>query len=870
MARTLCFLIGVTTLCFVPTLVDTQHLLILLVLAITLLIPHSLRRDKSCADPIGLHHVRICFALGLLGFIYSQYTAQQQLGTRLDPALDRSDRVITGRVVSLVEQIPLSRSLNRPVASQFYQRFLFQLDQPPSAVNVNTPLPQRVLLNNYQPQAIASGIKPGQRWQLAVRLKLPRGSSNPGGFDYPKYLLSQRIDATGYIRISPAPVQLVQARPGFSDKLWGWVTQLRAARIAALGPQLATLRHGDLLTALLLGDRSQLGEQKRRLLQRTGTAHLLAISGLHIGIAALFAAMLVNTILKCVPRLMLIQPRAIICIAAALPMASFYAVIAGLAISTQRALLMLFCLAILLLLRRNSAAFGTLLSAALIIVLINPLAVLKAGFWFSMTAVATLITVAISMRYRQQRHLAQNQKAWHQKLREIIEKFRLFLFAQLGLFITMPLVLSAFSGQASSVAPLANALAIPVISIGVVPLGISALLGSYLSIELAGYLLHASHYCLDITLRSLTLLDKVFNTTVASIIKGVDLNALQLPLSPLSFGLVMVSALILLGRAAVPGYAAAALIWFIVVNPFGLRFKPIESLGDNETLRLTQFYVGQGSAFLLQTQNYQLLYDTGPAYSAFSNAASRSIKPFLFAHRIDTIDTVIISHGDNDHAGGAAYINSNWSVGHWLLGGRAQQLKLVSPSADCHAGQTWQRNNLRFSIVSPEIEPAFFHHKPSERNKRKPNENDQSCVLQVSPVQPGRSYLLLTGDIGKRVEAKLASTKANTLASQLLAVPHHGSNSLSSIALLAAVQPDIALVSLAYRNRYRHPHPDVLERYLDRDIPLYRSDPLGAIQFRWEKNQWQGPYCARYKAQHFWQRFDNRDICLASLKLPRR
>ena len=225
---------------------------------------------------------------------------------------------------------------------------------------------------------------------------------------------------------------------------------------------------------------------------------------------------------------------------------------------------------------------------------------------------------------------------------------------------------------------------------------------------------------------------------------------------------------------------------------------------------------------MVSTRNYHLLYDTGPRYSASSNAAHTIIKPYLETMQINALDTVIVSHGDNDHSGGAEYLSEFSTVKSWLLGGRAE-IQRITNTGQCIAGQQWLRNRIHFEILYPSRDITV-----------NAKENDQSCVLLVKTARDHHGLILFTGDISRRVEQHLVQTYQTPLSSQrltadLLIVPHHGSASSSSHALLSATQPKVGLISAGHGNRYGHPNKHVVERYLSRDIELYRSSQLGAI-----------------------------------------
>lgn len=911
MSRMLCFIAGVSTLCFVDTLELITHWHYCLALASALLMVGThLTTDLvsrtlpflSLRMPRALYHciafsgpkflvnlltsrvsrpacsagcIAICkrSAIFLLAMLYGQYQAQMQLDSRLPDQLDRLDARVSGSVIGVVEKRPLSGSRS----STYYQRFLVKVDSfTPLTLEANKQLAdyqaKLIQVSNYQPMDIQSG----QRWDMTLRLKQPRGNSNPNGFDYQRYLLSKHIDASAYLRQHP-PAQLLEKNLADRLQLSTIANDIRSSRIKSVSAKIETLQHQGLIKALLLGDRSALTADTQGLLQRTGTAHLLAISGLHIGIAVLFSASMIKLLLLFFPSVMNFIPRSLLIAAAALPIATFYAILAGLSISTQRALIMLVSFCLVLFLRRNTGLYNTLLLAGVVVLLIDPLAVLSAGFWFSFAAVAVLLFSSLASRYRFSSNIEntaavnssssnnnnQKQRSKPSIIQAGFKNIAVFSSAQIAIFIAMPLIVSAFSGQSSLLAPIANLCVIPLISLSVVPLGIAGLLCSYISLDLASTLLFCADFFIDWILQLLGLLD---NSSQYWLDNGIVQR--HAPLSLLTFIAASCSIMIFLGRSAMPAYAAAVVIWLSIFKPFSSPQTAAATYKDlnNGDFSILQFDVGQGSAILIRTRHNNLLYDTGPSYSDLLNAGNSIIEPYLRAANINKLDTIIVSHGDNDHAGGADYLYKHWPVDQWLLGGRAKQLKFRQANP-CDRQQSWVNDGVKFEILYP------------DKNNQQiiNNENDRSCVLKITSLKKlepsetsSEGSLLLTGDISHKVERQLLAALGLQLKADTLLVPHHGSISSSSPQLLAAVKANRALASLAYKNRYGHPHPRVIERYLSRNIPLYRSDQLGAVELIFRDGKWQGPYCMRYLPKHFWQRFDNTNTCIGPLKLGKK
>jgi competence protein ComEC len=248
----------------------------------------------------------------------------------------------------------------------------------------------------------------------------------------------------------------------------------------------------------------------------------------------------------------------------------------------------------------------------------------------------------------------------------------------------------------------------------------------------------------------------------------------------------------------------------ILLLPLLLRQPDMPQTGS---ARLTLLDVGQGLAAVVQTHNHTLLFDTGPSYPSGFDTGDAVVVPFLRQTGIDHVDTLVISHGNNDHAGGVASVLAQLPVTKILADG---EMVVDLPNADpCRRGASWEWDGVKFRILHPAsvIDAA--------------DENNHSCVLRVSV---GRHAVLLTADIERDGEGELlASTEA--LRADILVAPHHGSKTSSSEDFLNAVQPQWVLFPVGYRNRYGFPHSEVVARYAERGVATRRTDTEGALQF---------------------------------------
>jgi competence protein ComEC len=693
-----------------------------------------------------------------LGFCWALGMAHLRLADRLAPDLEGRDIEVVGVVSSL------------PAQGERSIRFEFE---PESA---DVKLPGRILLSWYrspvyedQPAVLSAPVHPGERWRFTVRLRRPHGHVNPHGFDYEAWLLERGVGATGYVRPRSAPL-LLGARNSFSDRIEKIRESVRDRFKQVLGETPAA----GALAALAVGDQRSISAEEWRLYNRTGVTHLMSISGLHVTLVSGLCAWLASGLWRRFPALLLRLPARKAGAAAAILGALGYTLIAGFAVPAQRTFWMVTMVALALWSGRIGQPSRVLALALGVVLLFDPWALLSAGFWLSFGAVALIFFVA------DERGSAVRQ--W----------LRIQWAITLGL---APAALFLFS-QVSLVGPLANLVAIPVVSAVVTPL---ALLAAALPWDA---LLHAAAWLMEWLLQ--------FLDWCAALPAAVW----QQHAPPLwSLLLALAGVAWLLAPRGLPWRATGlALMLPAVALP-----PPAPAPGE---AWITTLDVGQGLAVLVRTANRALLYDAGPAFGAEADSGERIIAPYLRAAGVARLDAMVVTHNDNDHAGGAASVLENFEVdallsslpsGHPLLGA-------VAGPQRCAAGTSWEWDGVRFAILHPESAGA--------RAKRS---NDLSCVLKVSAG--GRS-MLLTGDIEKPAEAELLQRDPAALRADVLLVPHHGSRTSSTAPFLAAVGATAAVVPAGYRNRFGHPHADVLVRLT---APVYRTDLAGAVTVRLSK-----------------------------------
>jgi competence protein ComEC len=630
-------------------------------------------------------------------------------------------------------------------------------------------IPDNLRLTWYYPDQT---IKAGQHWSFTVRLKRPHGNFNPGGFDYERWLFVEGIGATGYVRTKPQPKLLDNGSTQTSLLVW---RQHIAEQLAQLLPESENL---PLIKALTIGDGDSLSANQWDIFRRTGTTHLMVISGSHIGLIAGLVYLLVIR-LWARTGIMTWSPQKVAAIVA-LVTAIFYAGLTGFSVPAQRSALMIAIAMIAIIQQRNSQPYHILAVALFAVLIVDPLVVLSAGFWLSFIAVSLIIYV-IAGRLG--------------KLGFIRGSIKINWVTSVGL---APLLLFFFQ-QVSLISPIANLIAVPIISLIIVPLALLATL-VLLVVPIAAAKIFLA---VDFALQGLW---------------WILVTLADLPLSTIThpqpswwaLGFAVPGILLLFAPKGIPSR------WLGLLMLLPLIFTESDKIAPG-VIKMTLLDVGQGLSAVVQTANHILVYDTGAKFSATSDMGQSVLVPFLRNQGVKNVDTLIVSHGDNDHIGGAASLMASIHT-EKLLTSIPQLLEQYSPT-QCKAGQSWVWDKVTFSIISPQIGTNS-------------SENDNSCVLQIHTQQ---GTALLTGDIEATAESWLVETYEDKLKADVLIAPHHGSQTSSTSAFLKAVKPSVILIPAGYRNQFGHPHETVIARYRDLHIKWFNSAEDGAIQLTFDK-----------------------------------
>jgi competence protein ComEC len=678
------------------------------------------------------------------GFVWAVLFAIQGPHS-LEETLQGQELRLNGRVVDL------------PVVEADRTKFNFVVERPGAGI------PDKLRLSWYYPQR---AVKAGQYWQLTVKLKQAHGRFNPGTFDYEFWLFSQGVGATGYVRNKPEPRLIDDQSIPVELSVW---RQSIAERLQQI---LGTKRYQGLITALTMGDRSKLSQEAWEVLRKTGTVHLVAISGLHVGLVAGLVYLLTFRGWSYVGSLSISPAK--ISVILALFTAIFYAALAGFALPTRRALIMIVVVFSALYLQRNVTSLHTLGLALLAILILDPLAVSSASFWLSFAAVL-LILYSLSSRLERVGY-------WRSAI-------KIHWVTALGL---APLVMLYFQ-QVSLIAPLANLIAVPIISLLVVPIALLATLFLLALPELSSWLFSI----VDWIVHYLWIL-----LTVLSELGFVALNTIQPPVYAVC--LAFVGILLILAPKGIPARYLGVLLCLPVVFP--ILDKP-----PTGEFRLTLLDVGQGLASIVETNEHVLVFDTGAKYSDQFDMGSAVVIPVLRYRGVNSIDKVVISHGDNDHKGGLQAILNAMPVGEVISS--ETKIENLPKLVICQRGLQWAWDRVTFEFLAPP-QAAFS------------SENDNSCVLRVTN---GRQTILLTGDIEQEAEGWLVDQYGSALASSVLISPHHGSRTSSGLEFLQHVDPDVVLIPAGFRNRFAFPHQEVLQRYQAEEIAWMNTADQGAV-----------------------------------------
>ena len=736
--------------------------------------------------------------LPLLGWGVAGWQASGMLAQQLDATLEGRTLQVSGVVQGL------------PQWSAEGSRFEFRVEQAVGSDGRAVSLPGQLSVGWSQPAQAGSCqacVQAGERWQLALQLRKPHGYRNPFGFDLERWMWEQGLGATAQVRAQEGAVRLPDL---------GWLSpqhrldrlrlQVRERiRVHWSPDDAAGQRAGQMLVALVVGDQAAIAQDDWTVFRRTGIAHLVSISGLHVTMFAWLAAALVGWCWRWTARrgwsCCLWLPAQHAAAIGACLLAAGYAWFSGWGVPAQRTVWMLAVVALLRCSGRQWPWHAVLGAAAVLVTALHPLSLLQPGFWLSFVAVGVLFLTGDTAA-------AAAPTGWWPRLRAAMAGF-----AQQQLVVLLaltPLALLMF-GQVSVVGVLANAVAVPVVTLLVTPLAMLGVLwspvwsvaGAVLQLGWPGLVWMSAYPW------------AVYGTAMApgwagaAGIAGGALLCLRLPPWCRAWGLA----------ALLP-----VLCWQAPAPPPG-------------EFSLQVVDVGQGGAVLLRTARHNLLFDTGPTIGRHTDAGERVLAPLLAAQGLQ-LDRIVLSHSDSDHVGGLlSLLESQPQVPVAGVIEPDNPLHARLPIQPCLAGQHWEWDGVAFDILHPSAQDLA----------QGDWGNGSSCVLRVSNA--GHAAMLM-GDAEFVSETRLLQRyPVAQLRADVLLAGHHGSNSSTGSAWLQAVQPRWTLIQHGYRNRYGHPHADVLQRLQQHGTSVVRSDACGAAWW----GSWQNEvHCERAREAHFW------------------
>lgn len=644
-------------------------------------------------------------------------------------------------------------------------RFIFRVDDNSSQLDMRqSPLYIRVSWRK------PLSVEVGQVWQLPLRIKPIHGYANPGGWDYERWAFVRGIGYTAYVRSTDNAELLAEATCCYLSSLRNSLKQI-------LQKQQLSREGGAVIMALGIGDRSRMSSELKELFSATGIMHLVAISGLHIGMVAGAVFLLANALWRFSPSLCQLLPAHLAAMTIGVVVALLYALLSGFALPAQRAFIMLLVFLIATLARIRINRWDVLALAFVLVLFTAPYSIIEAGLWLSFTAVAVIFALLPTLEGR---------RFWQQAV-----------ILQLGISIALTPMLWAFSMPSSVLGPLINLVLIPIFSFLIVPGVLIGILLLPLWESLAQKLLGILDYLVSKLIEVLRLLDNAQEYSAVS--QHYDVTEWALLIS---------------------GVFLLLSVWrrfflFLVPVLLSISLFPKASFHEEGDFELTVLDVGQGLSAVVETKNHVLIFDTGPAYGNF-NTAKAVVVPFLEEKNLNEVAALVISHGDKDHAGGYASLMRRYDFEQVLVGepGRKNIWE-----QQCHSGIKWDWDGVRFSFLHPE-----------KHNELKGN--NSSCVLQVSN---GVNSILLTGDIEQRVEQNLVRSDMLHNGYDVVVAPHHGSKSSSSNEFIEATQPKYIIYSAGRFNRYGFPNPKVVERWRAVNALALNTGKDGAASFLFRK-----------------------------------
>ena len=767
--------------------------------------------------------ILILLLVFIISVAWSTWRAEKRIADRLSTSLENVVSRVPFQVIGLVQDQGDSFRFEAAVLAN---------DQTGTRL-AGIPQHIQVVWRKPSQDRMTHTIRPGQIWRAALIFRSPRGALNPHGFDYEAHLLSRNIRAIGRVRGNP---EFISENPFASMSVM--VSGVRQYLRTAMRKHIGQMSYGAVLIALAIGDQDSVKPEHWEIFNKTGITHLVSISGSHVTMLAAFGGLSMlwfwkrlrwrgRAVAECVPA-------KVIASISALCVAWLYCLLAGWGVPARRTFFMLLVSGIAMLTRLPISVSSVLCLAAAVVTVIDPWSPVTTGFWLSFGAVGVLFYVGSHTQNTRDDLVSSSRRFWHM-LKES---------AKLQWIITLAMLpaLAFLFQQVSVSSPLANAIAIPVITFIVTPLSLLMALISLVPTfdALAGWTAWLAHFALDLTMQPVSWL--AFASWSSFTIAAMPFWCLLLSIAGIAWALQP------------PGIPVRWVGWSLLLP--ALTWQPQKlPLGGWQLIALD---VGQGSAVLVRTHRHVLLFDVGPRLGV-SDAGQRVVSPVLRAYGMRRLDALVVSHPDIDHAGGVpgllqeipvelAY--ASFDLVRWLDRNHHALLPVNSiprplKSLNCAAEHTWTWDEVKFSFLHPEVAPeAKQNLQTNDQGRKKNRSNANSCVLLIQ----GKFHsALLPGDISTKQEGEILQ-RASTLytnragyvengwkkpqidlRADVVVVAHHGSTTSSSSEFVAQMDARHAIAQAGFFNRFSHPAPEIIARWQARAATFWRTDNDGAV-----------------------------------------
>jgi len=810
MLTILCAVIGIFSVSLLPNLPSTGTFCFLIAVLIALIgywfFVSAYQRY--------LRYTLILVISFLLGLSYSFIHAKLLLDKQLAIDLDNKTFVVEGVINSLIKRTASS------IRFDFTVKHLYAEDNNKRLLKIASNNYKKMRLSYYTnvnpiKGDVVNNLHTGDYWQFKVKLRRPRGFVNPSGFDYQAYLLAQGLSATGYIKSSQHNKKFTNYCKGFFSISTN-INCLRRDLNHFLDDNFSHSNTLGILKGLLTGDKQFITIKQWNTLKNTGTIHLLAISGLHIGLAASIG-LLLGKLLRRIFQLVvgngffrvfkIIQIDRYIPPAVSTLFALLYSLLAGFSLPTQRALIMLLTFYCGLLFYRKSRPWFLWCVALLLTALLNPLAIYQQGFWLSFIAVAILILVFNGYEsYKKITNVKYMRFIFLDKCRHFLLGFSKAQWAiTIGLLLPSLLLLNGVSGLGF----IANFIAIPFVSLITVPLILVGFLLLPIVSSLSVIIFSMADYSINLLFIVLEYIEQL----------GVQFLSFHFVGNPL---VVLLVAILGVCYFLLPRGIPSKWLGLLCLLPLFLNTFIPETLLQKKPprLKVTVFDVGQGTAIVVETAKHTLIYDAGKRYSYAFDVGEHILSPYLLHKHRGDIDMLMISHNDADHAGGVNGLLKMLKI-KTIYAGEGTKNKHIN-ARQCQTGQQWQWDNVDFKVVWPSSAAV------KAQSSLLVKSNNLSCVLLITHES---GSILLAGDIEARVEKELIDTGLVPEGVTLLLAPHHGSRTSSHSGWINHVQAKYVVFSAGYKNAYRHPNPTVVRGYRLAEASTFNTANDGAIIF---------------------------------------